>query len=215
MSVRLESILEAVKKAREGAKKRNFIQSFELIVNLKDLDLKNPSNRISGEITLPNGFKKKNKVAVFAEGDLAVQAKNLGVDTYGRSDVESLGGDKKRAKEFAKKYDILIASVDMIPLIGKHLGQVLGPRNMMPVPVPPTASLAPIVEKYMNSCRFRVRNAPQVRVRVGDEEMTDEEVADNIQTAINYILNKLPRGIRNVRSIYVKLSMGPAVMVKI
>lgn len=215
MAIDINNIIEAVKEARESGKKRNFLQSFDLIINLKDLDLKQPRNRISGTITLPHKFSKPRKILVFGEGDLAVRAKKLGLPVLGKKDIEILGGDKKRIKKLAEEYDIILASTDLMPHIGRYLGQVLGPRDKMPIPIPPTIKLEDVIENYQKMVKYRVKNTPVLQVKVGDENMDDQQIAENIRAVIDNLLHKLERGLANIGSIYVKKTMGPAVQIKI
>ena len=214
MPLSYENILKAVKEAREKAKKRNFVQSFELSINLKDVDLKQVRNKLQGEIVFPHKFTKPVKIAVIADGELAVKAKNAGLPVIDKSEIEVIGSDKKKVKKLAKEYDFFLAKVDLMPLIAKFFGQVLGPRGKMPAPVPPMANLESFIDKYSKTVKFRVRNSPTINIKVGDENMTDEQVAENIMTAINTIVNKLDKGFNNIKSVYVKLSMGPAVKIE-
>ena len=215
MTVDFKDILEAVKDARKKAKKRNFTQSFELFVNLKDVDLKRIKDKVRGSVTLPHEFKKPLKYAVIADGELATQAKNLGLDVLDKSDIEILGGDKKKLKRIANKYNGFITRVDLMPTVAKNMGQVLGPRGKMPTPVPPNAKLDQVLSNASKTVKFRLKNSPTITVRVGDELMSDEEIAENIRAFLNAVVEKLDKGWRNIKSAYVKLSMGPAIPIQI
>ncbi|MEQ9716081.1 MAG: 50S ribosomal protein L1 [Candidatus Asgardarchaeia archaeon] len=214
MPINYENVLKAVKEARERAKKRNFIQSFELSVNLKDVDIKKARNKLQGEITFPHKFSKPVKLLMIADGELAVKAKNAGIDVIDKSEIEVIGSDKRKIRKLAKLYDYFLAKVDLMPLIAKFFGQVLGPRGKMPTPVPPMANIESYVDKYSRTVKYRVRDTPTINIKVGDEKMTDEQVAENIIAAINTIVSKLDRGFGNVKSMYVKLSMGPAAKIE-
>ncbi|MGQ4834555.1 MAG: 50S ribosomal protein L1 [Candidatus Asgardarchaeia archaeon] len=214
MPLSYENVLKAVKEARAKAKKRNFVQSFELSINLKDIDLKQVRNKLQGEITFPHKFSKPVKIAVIADGELAVKAKNAGLPVIDKSEIEVLGSDKKKVKKLAKMYDFFLAKVDLMPMVAKFFGQVLGPRGKMPTPVPPMANLESFIDKYSRTVKYRVRNSPTINIKVGDENMTDEQVAENIMSAINSIVAKLDKGFNNIKSAYVKLSMGPAVKIE-
>ena len=125
-----QEVLEAVKEAKEQSKPRNFTQSVDMIVNIRDLDVKKPENRFNEEVTLPNGRGKEVKIGVIADGELIVQAKNAGVAlVINKADLEELGKDRKAAKKAANSVDFFIAQADMMPLVGRFLGPILGPRN--------------------------------------------------------------------------------------
>ena len=215
MTVDFKDILEAVKDARKKSKRRNFTQSFELFINLKDVDLKRIKDKVRGSITLPHEFKKPLKYAVIADGELATQAKNLGLDVFDKSDIELLGNDRKKLKRLANKYSGFVTRVDLMPTVARNMGQVLGPRGKMPTPVPPNARLEQILSNVSKTVKFRLKNSPTITVRIGDELMNDEEVAENIRAFLNAVVEKLDKGWRNIKSAYVKLSMGPTVPIQI
>lgn len=139
MTYNKEAILEAVERAIKEAKERKFKQSVELLIGLRDLDLKKPENRINTEVVLPHGRGKEVKVGVIASGDLLQKGKEMGLETISKEDLQKLAEDKRRAKKLAKRIDFFIAQADLMPLVGRFLGPVLGPRGKMPKPVPPVA----------------------------------------------------------------------------
>jgi len=215
MSIDIKKIIEAVKEAKEKAKERKFKESVDLSISFRNLDLKKPENRISTEITLPHPINKPVKVCVIASGDLEVRAKNEGVDAVlSRTDLEKFLSDRKAAKKLAKQFDFFLAQVDLMPLVGRSLGPVLGPRGKMPKPIPPTADVKSLVEQYRRTVRIRMRNNPVIHVRVGTKDMEDEKIAENIKAVLEFLLEKLEKGIQNIKSIYVKTTMGPPVPVK-
>jgi len=214
MPIDEERILEALRELREKAKKRNFRQSVELLVNLRDIDLRRPENRIRELVELPHGLGKEARVCVIASGDAALRARRAGLDVLEREELEAMAGDKKRAKKLAKEYDYFVAEAPLMPLIGRILGAVLGPRGKMPTPVPPTADFAAVVERLKRTVRVVAWKTPNVYCRVGTEDMDDRALAENINAVIKALEEKLPRGLRNIASIYVKMTMSPAVEVK-
>ncbi len=208
-----EKIKKALEEAKKNSKPRNFKQTIELAVNLKDIDMKKPENRLNEEILLPHGKGKPVKIAVFATGELAMQAKKLADLVITKEELEELAKNKRKAKKIAKKYDFFIAQADLMPLIGRYLGPILGPRGKMPKPVPPNANLEPIINRLRKTVRIRTKDNPVFHVPVGTEEMPTEHVAENIETIFNFLENKLEKGLGNVKSAYVKTTMGKAVRV--
>ena len=210
-----QKIVEAVKEAKARAKPRNFTQTVEMAVNLKDIDLKKPENRFKLEVVLPHGRGKEPKIAVIADGAVAEAAKKLGLDVISGEQLEELAKSPREARKVAKNYDFFIAAAPLMPKIGRYLGRYLGPRNKMPQVVPPTmTNLEPIVEKLKRTVRIQLKNNPVVHTRIGTEDMDDEKLAENAEAVLNAILNKLERGENQVRSVYVKTTMGPAVKVE-
>ncbi|MEM1607034.1 MAG: 50S ribosomal protein L1, partial [Candidatus Bathyarchaeia archaeon] len=132
-----------------------------------------------------------------------------------REEIESLMGDKKRQRQIAKRFDSFIATAPLMPLVGRVFGAILGPRGKMPTPVPPTVDIEREVERHRRLVMVRTRGQPVLSCRVGTEDMSDDELIDNIEAVLSRIEGKLKRGIKNIASIYIKATMGPPVKVKI
>jgi large subunit ribosomal protein L1 len=210
-----KTILNAVKEAKEKSEKRNFTQSIELILNLQDIDMKSPEGRLQEIVELPHSIEKPNKICVIASGELALKARKANANlVIEKAELESLAGKKKELRKIANEYDFFVAEAPLMPLVGKVLGPVLGPRGKMPVPVPPTADIESLIAKYSKSVTLRMRNQPIVQCRVGTDNMKEEEIAENIQTILRVIEGKLKRGMKNIKLAYIKTSMGTPVKIK-
>jgi len=203
-----QHIQTAIKAAREKGGKRNFTQSFDLSITLKDLDLKNPAHKVKEEVVLPNGRGKPVKVGAIAEGILAENAKKAGLTVISKDQLSELAKDKPKAKKIINNVDFFISSPDLMVEVGKTLGAMLGPRNKMPKPVPPNADLTGFLNRLNSLALIRVRDQPVVHCLVGTEEMTDNEVVGNVEAVITAFSRKLPKGESNFRSVHIKLSMG-------
>ncbi|MBI5681467.1 MAG: 50S ribosomal protein L1 [Methanobacterium sp.] len=209
-----QEILEAVKKAKEESKPRNFTQSIDVVINIKDLDVKKPENRIDEEVFLPNGRGKGVKIAFIADGELEVQAKNSGADiVISKADLEDLGKNRKEAKKMANQYTFFVAQADMMPQVGRFLGPVLGPRKKMPKPVPATAKPDPILERLTSTVKVRIKDQPVIQAIVGSQDMDDEAIADNVEAVLGILDRKLEKGRNQVKSMYIKTTMGPVARV--
>jgi large subunit ribosomal protein L1 len=209
-----QEILEAVKKAKEESQPRNFTQSIDVVITIKDLDVKKPENRIDEEVLLPNGRGKDVKIAFIADGELALQAKNAGADmVIDKPELEEMGKDRKAAKKIANKHDFFVAQADMMPLVGRFLGPVLGPRKKMPKPVPATAKPEPIMERLKSTVKVRIKDQPVIQALVGTQDMDDELIAANIESVLVVLDQKLEKGRNQIKSMYVKTTMGPVARV--
>ncbi len=206
-----DNITKAVKEVKNT--KRNFVQSVEIAINLKDLDFKKPESRVRGEVTLPQGRGKSTRIGVFAEGDMAQQAKKQNLDVYSKEDIAEMGKDKKKAKQVAETHEFFVAQADLMPLIGRTLGPVLGRRNKMPKPVPPVAPLEPVVEKLANTVAIDSKGKPVVHCYIGTEKLSEDALAENTQAMINAVERMLPRGGGNISSVFMKTTMGKPVKV--
>ena len=209
-----QEILEAVKEAKEQSKPRNFTQSIDVIINIRDLDINKPENRFDEEVALPNGRGKDIKVGVIGDGELAVQAKNAGVAlVLSKEDLERLGKDRKEAKKVANSIDFFVAQADMMPLVGRFLGPILGPRKKMPKPVPASVKIDPILERLQKTVKVGVKTQPSIQVLVGTQNMSDEALADNIEAVLAALDRNLEKGRNQIKSMFIKTTMGSVVRV--
>ena len=214
MPLNMKNLLAAVKEVKSKATERKFSQSIDLAINLQNIDMKKPEGRIQERIELPHSVGKEIKVCVIASGEMALKAKKAGASlVLEKAALEALVGDKKKQKDLAKNYDLFIAEAPLMPLVGRSLGASLGPRGKMPTPVPPNADVKEQIQKHQKMVLLRMRGQPVLQCRVGNEEMKDEEIAENVQAVVRRIEAKLKRGIKNFRSVYLKTSMGSAVKV--
>jgi large subunit ribosomal protein L1 len=204
-------ILNAVKSAIEKAPKRNFQESLEIIVNLRNIDMAQPKNRIDETMLLPHGTGRVEKIAVLGKGDITTQAKAAGVDLIiGPEEIERLGGEKREARQMADTYRFFLAETAVMPLVGRFLGTRLGPRGKMPQPIPQGVDIGPIVERLRKSVKFRTKDKKTFHVKVGSTGMNPDDIAENIDAVLKKVEANLESGVMNIRSVYVKTSMGPA-----
>jgi large subunit ribosomal protein L1 len=210
-----KTILAAVKESKEKSEKRKFNQSVELILKLHDVDMKSPEGKIQEVLELPHALDRPNKICVIASGEFAMKAKNANADrVIERSELEALGGKKQDMRKIANGYDVFIAEAPLMPLVGKVLGPVLGPRGKMPLPVPPSADISGLMKKYRKTIVVRMRNQPIIQNRVAMENMKDEEITENIQAILKVLEGKLKKGTKNIRFAYIKTAMGTPVKIK-
>lgn len=209
-----EALREAVRQAKEAGRGRKFKQGLELQVTLENLDLKKTEERISFEALLPHGNGRRRKVVLFAEGEMALRAKEAGADlVLSRAELEELGKDPKKAKKLAREYDVFLAQPDLMPLAGRLLGRVLGPRDKIPKPLPPNVNLQQALERYRRLLFLRTRDQPAIRARIGDEEMPEEKVAENVLSVLEALEAALQKGKGRIKAVYLKTSMGKPVRV--
>ncbi len=206
-------LVEAIRRAVEASKPRNFKESVELAINLKDIDLSVPKNRIEEEIALPKGRGKTLKVCVFGSGEMAVKARSAADQVVLPEDLEAIASDKKKAKELAQGFDFFIAEAPLMPVIGRRLGVVLGPRGKMPRPIPPGGDPTVLINSLRNTVRVRTKDRRTFHAPLGTKDMSPEDIADNLETVLRRVTTRLERGRMNIASAYVKTTMGPAVKV--
>ena len=210
-----EKITQAIKGALENAPERRFVESVDITFTIKDVDLKNPNNRIKEEIRLPSGRGKELKIAMFAAGEAATKAKGAGIHVFTPQEIEEFGGQKGKAKKMANSFDFFLSEVPHMGLIGRYLGVVLGPRGKMPRPVPPTLDPAAIAAGLKSTVVVKSGDRMTFHAAIGTAKQSQEELVANAMAIYNRVTSKLERGIGNIRSLYIKTSMGPAQRIEV
>ncbi len=205
-----QHLVDIMKKLQTESKQRKFLESVELAINLKDIDLTNPKNRLQEEVALPNGRGKIIKVGVFAGSEMAMKAKGVADIVVMPEELEELAKDKSKARKFARNMDFFIAEAPLMPTIGKRLGVVLAPRGKMPKPIPPGSDPKATIEKLRTSVTVRTRDKKTFHLPIGTKDMTAEKLAENLDFVLKRLISKLERGKMNIQSAYVKTTMGPS-----
>ena len=208
-----QDIENAVASALEDAPTRNFRETVDLAINLRDLDLNDPNNRVDESIVLPAGTGQETSIVVFAEGETALRAEDAADQVLSGDDLEDLGDDDDAAKDLADETDFFIAEASMMQDIGRYLGTVLGPRGKMPTPLQPDDDVVETVNRMKNTVQLRSRDRRTFHTRVGADDMSAEEIADNIDVILRRLEADLEKGPLNIDAIFVKTTMGPAVEV--
>ena len=199
--------VEVVKKAKTSTKERKFKQAVELIVNFKDIDVKK-GFALNDIVQLPKTSSPAT-VCVIATGDMGIKAKAANADSViGTEELDKFGKNKRESRKFINKYDFFLADTQVMPIVGKTLGQLLGPRGKMPTPVPFNADIVAFLARFRTSIKVRTRASLSVSCKIGDETMSDEDLAINAHAVLGAIEKKLPNGEKNVKKIMIKTTMG-------
>jgi len=208
-----QTLVEAVSRALDEAPPRNFRETVDLAINLRDLDLNDPSNRVDESVVLPAGTGQETSIVVFATGETALRAEDVAEQVLGPDDLEDLGDDQDAAKDLAAETDFFVAEANLMQDIGRYLGTVLGPRGKMPTPLQPDDDVVEVVNRMKNSVQLRSRDRRTFHTRVGAQDMSADEIADNVDVIVRRLEANLEKGPMNIDAIYVKTTMGPAVEV--
>jgi len=204
-------INQAIEDALVSERERKFIETVEVAINLRDVDLQNPQKRINAEVALPHGRGRPARVAVFAQGEMAVISKKIVDTVISPEQIDDLSDNKRAAKKLADKFDFFVAETGLMATIGKSLGVVLGPRGKMPRPIPPQADIERIINSLTNLVPVRSKDRPTFHVPIGNVAMPQNQLAENLETIIKRVESSLDRGSDNIASIWVKTTMGRAV----
>ena len=204
-------IAEMVKEAKTGQKERKFKQSVELIMVFKDIDIKK-GFAINETVQLPKKLSQPASVCVVASGDLGLKAKSANADrVVDGAEINQVGTNKRASRKLINGYDFFLSDTQLMATVGKTLGQFMGPRGKMPTPVPFNAPIDSILERFRSSIRVRLRNSLSLACKIGDESMSDGDLAANAHAVINLVEKKLPSGDKNIKRIMIKTTMGKVV----
>jgi len=206
-------IKEQLKKALielRKSKKRKFEQTVDLIINLQKFDIKKTSLNLF--VAIPHKIKDK-KICGFLE----IENKNIKTITLNEFKKYS---DKKELKKLVKNYDFFIAQASLMPKVATAFGRVLGPVGKMPSPQlgilvnADDKSVLEIIKKINGSVKIRPKE-PCLKIPIGKENMTDEEIIENIMVVYNACVKNLPREKENVKNIQLKFTMTKPQKIKI
>ncbi|MFX0071227.1 MAG: hypothetical protein ACFFAO_09070 [Candidatus Hermodarchaeota archaeon] len=204
-------------------KTRKFDETVDLIINLKDINLKDPKSRIDKELILPNNIITKDKpsICVIASDEILLEAKKLGVDTLDKDDLAGLDRkEKKDKKKFVKKYDFFVVEDKLMRDVARYLARFLGPVGKMPKPFPTGYGIISSVDdlnnafdRYKKIIRVQVKKHPIVQAKVGKKSMDPEKVLENVKTIVEYIADLMPHKYNNLKSMFVKTTMGKPIKI--
>ncbi len=208
-----KELVELLKNSILESKPRKFPQAVDVCVNFKNINFKLPQNRVDVTVEFPKPFTKETKVLLFAsESGLQHELKDLVDRVVAIEDIPNL--DKKAIKGIAMGYDLFFAETKAMPIVGKYLGQALAPRGKMPkLALPNKNAMSAMIQKEQNSVKITNKKGkflPTVHFKIGTEKMQAEDLALNLSTAMEKLLASLPSKEQNIRSMYVKTTMGKA-----
>ncbi len=207
-----KQFIEAVK-TLNALPKRKFKQTYDFIMNLRQLDLKKPEEQVETWVKLPFDKGKPTKIGALVGPELQEQAKANCDFVIMHDKFPTYAANKKDIKKIARQYDYFIAQVNIMPDVAKTFGRVFGPRGKMPNPkagcvVAANANLKTITETLRKTIKVAARLQPSVKVVVGIEGMPEEHVAENMLAVYSAVLQKLPQEAFNIKSVMLKLSMS-------
>ncbi len=206
-----KSIAAAITKALEDKGKRKFTQSVEFIVNFRGVDFAKAENRLNLDIILPKGKGKTQNIVVFADGQMALDAKNAGAtEIIDASGIQKLASDRNHVKALASQSEF-IAQPNLMIQIGKSLGQVLGAKGKLPRPI--TGSVKDAIEQAKRRVRLlsKGKYLPVAQCVMGGENMDVSDLVENFEAAYEKVKAKVTEPC--IKSVYVKLTMGKPVKV--
>jgi large subunit ribosomal protein L1 len=199
---------EAIKLVKETSNLK-FDSTIEVAMNL-NLDTKKADQQLRGAIALPNGTGKTKKILVLAKGEQARMAKEAGADYVGDTDMI-----EKMEKENWFPFDVIVATPEMMPLLGK-IGKILGPKGLMPNPKTGTVTME--VDKAVNEIKkgkvnYRTDSFGNVHGIIGKSSFDNKMLEENLSAFVNTILKVKPTTVKGtyVKNISISSTMGPGI----
>jgi large subunit ribosomal protein L1 len=211
-------IKDAIKQTLESSK-RGFKQKIDVVVNLKELDLKKTDEQVEFFLQLPHEKGKKVKVCALVGPELKDDAAKSCDFVINAEQFDKYIKEPKLAKKLAEDYDVFIAQMNIMPKVAAAFGRTLGPRGKMPNPkagcvLPPKGDVAGTVQKLQKTVKVSAKTTPIIQVLLGSEAMKVDDVAENVAYFYNQLVHHLPKEKNNVRSFAIKSTMGKPVEIK-
>ena len=212
-----------IKKEGFKDKIRKFDETIDFIINLKDINLNDPKQRIDKELILPNEVITEDKpnICVIASDEILLEAKKIGLDTLDPDGLAALDREEKKyKKKLVKKYDFFVVEDKNMRDVARFLARFLGPSGKMPKPFPSgygiissVNDLNVAVERYKKIVRIIVKKNPVLQVKIGKKSMEMDKILENMKAIVDYVADQMPHKYNNFRSMFIKTTMGRPIKV--
>ncbi|GAA96206.1 uncharacterized protein L969DRAFT_84065 [Mixia osmundae IAM 14324] len=192
----------------KGDKKRNFTETVELQIGLKNYDPQR-DKRFAGTLKLPHVPRPRMTVCILADAADIDRAKQIELEYMSVDDLKKMNKQKKIIKKMAKKYDAFLASEALIKQIPRLLGPGLSKAGKFPTPVSHNEDLSQKVTDVKSTVKLQLKKVLCMAIAVGHVDMTDDQLVANTMLSVNFLVSLLKKGWQNVGSLHVKSTMGP------
>ena len=213
----VEKVIEKIKESRNLSKKRNFVQTFDLIINLKNMDLKKADHKVDLGVNLLNPVKdKKLKICAIVDHSISEAEKVFDHVVY-NSDLAELKGNMVEIRKLTHNYDKFVVQSNYMPLFAQILGRYLGPMGKMPSPklgmvIGPKTPLSELYEKIQKTVHLQTKKNLVLQISIGSEKIEDKLLAENVIHIYDALVHALPNHEHNIRNVGIKLTMGKLVI---
>jgi len=204
-------LIHIIKELKEKSKKRNFIQNFDLVINFKGIDLKKEANRLNSFVLLPFSKGKPIKICALTDKNSLKEAKSLFDKALLKEDLDGIS--KKEAKKLSQDYDYFVCHASLMASLATSIGKFLASKGKMPNPkygcIYNNPEQLPGLKIKLNKlAKTIMKKEATIKAIVGLDSAKDEEIAENILTIYNHVINEVPQGKTKIRSVLLKLTMG-------
>jgi len=202
-----ESLKKAIHDINTNKAKRNFVETVDLQIGIKDYDPQK-DKRFAGSIKLPHIPRRKLKVMILGDQVHCDQAQAAGIPFIDAEGLKKFNKDRKSMKRYFKPYAILLASESIVKQIPKLVGPVLTKINKFPTAIGPNETVTDKITEALSTIKFQLKKVLCLGVAVANLEMNEEEQRQNITLAINFLASLLKKNWNNIRTIHIKSTMG-------
>lgn len=209
----VSEIKNKIKVLKENSKKRNFTQTFDLIMNLKNMDLKKPEHKIDVGVSIKSELKpKKLKVCAIIEHDVVGADKVFDKVIY-QDELLKLKGDMDLTRKITQNFDKFVVQASIMPKFAQILGRYLGPLNKMPSPklgmvITPKSDLTTLAKKIQTTVHIQTKKNLVLQVSVGSEKESDDIIVENIKLVYDALMHAVPNQENNIKNVQLKLTMS-------
>jgi len=206
------AVKEILAAAKDPKTRRRFLQSVELQIGLKNLDPAK-DKRFAGSYVLPKEARPNTKVCIIGDQKHLDIAKELKLDAVSADDLKKFDKKKKPIKKWASSYDALLATDTLIKTIPRLVGPQLNKMGMFPSPISHTDDIQAKITEIKSTVKFQLKKVLCLGVAIGHVNMAESDLKAHLILSINFLVSLLKKGWQNIRSLYVKSSMGKPVRI--
>jgi large subunit ribosomal protein L1 len=213
----IKEINTKIKELRETSVKRKFAQTFDLVFNLQNLDLKKPEHKVDVGVVLNTNVKPKNfKVCAIIDHTVS-GAEEVFDKVLFNDELAALKGNMEKIRKITHEFDKFVVQANHMPLFAQVLGRYLGPMGKMPSPklgmiITSKSPLGPLYEKLQKTVHLQTKKNLVLQVSVGSETESDEAIAENINLVYEQLIHALPAQKNNLKNTNLKLTMSKSVV---
>lgn len=201
------AVKEILAAAKDPKTKRRFLESVELQIGLKNLDPAK-DKRFAGSYVLPKEARPNTKVCIIGDQKHLDIAKDLKIDAVSADDLKKFDKKKKPIKKWASSYDALLATDTLIKTIPRLVGPQLNKMGMFPSPISHTDDIQAKITEIKSTVKFQLKKVLCLGVAIGHVNMTESDLKAHLILSINFLVSLLKKGWQNIRSLYIKSTMG-------
>jgi len=205
----LTDSLKAILSVSNGAKPRKFLETLDLQISLKNYDPVK-DKRFSGVFRLPALPRPKYTICILADAKHETEAKNLKLPVLIADDLKKLNKNKKSIKKLADQYDAFLASASLIRQIPRIMGPGLNKAGKFPAVLGTNDDITAKVDDQKATVKFQLKSKKTLcmGIAIGNVKMSDNELINNITSAVNYLVSLLPKNWQQIKRLYIKSTMG-------